>query len=219
MNGFARVYLFNIVATAGGVCVPLFIYAPVIAEALASPTAATVLAIRLLVMPWTGLCVGYAFAFGASLRGERRPGMLWAGVAANGGTCFLLGATIVTGAWGSWDTTVRWILFAAALASAVVGGTLLWYGLFFDRVFGSGDATSTAPAEKAAAATKASQPEAPPQPALTPLVQAEAPPAPAAGDAAGEAPTKPAGSGLLGRLRRGAKKPADEKSTDAGQAS
>lgn len=199
MNGLARVYLFNVLVTAGGVCAPLFLYPAVVAEALASPTEATILALRLLVMPWAGLCVGYAFAFGAALRGERRPGMLWAGVAANGGTCFLLGATIVTGAWAPWDAGVRWIMLAAAVVTAAITGALLWYGMLFDRVLGGRQAAPAAPASEPA-------PPAEAPPAKPPLVD----PAAASGAKAEASVTAPPGDGgkggktpggLLGRFR------------------
>lgn len=214
MSGLARVYLFNVLVTAGGVCAPLFLYPGVVAEALESPTDATVLALRLLVMPWAGLCVGYVFAFGAALRGERRPGMLWAGVAANGGTCFLLGATIVTGTWEPWDATVRWILLAASVVTAAITGALLWYGMLFDRVFGARPTpeapakepapTANAGAAAAPASAPAPAPAAPPTPAPVAETPAREPDA-----ASGEKPDEKAGRGLIGRLR-GRKKPSPQ---------
>lgn len=217
MNGLARVYLFNVLVTAGGLCAPFFLYPRVVAEALASPTEATVLVIRLLAVAWAGLCVGYAFAFGAALRGDRRPGMLWAGVAANGGTCFLLGATIVTGAWEPWDATVRWTLLAAAVVTAAITGALLWYGLLFDRVFGGRQATSAPTPAPAPAATPKVE-ATPPKPSLLdaaagPAARATATAEATAGAGApasdGKAKTKPKaekkGGSLLGRLRGGKK--------------
>ncbi|MEE4301418.1 MAG: hypothetical protein V2J24_18410, partial [Pseudomonadales bacterium] len=189
MKGLARVYLFTILVTAGGICAPFFLYAGLVAAALESSTQATILAIRLLAVAWAGLCVGYAFAFGAALRGERRPGMLWAGIVGNGGTCFLLGATIVTGAWEPWESSVRWILLAAAVLTASVTGALLWYGLLFDRVFG-GRPNSPTP-ERAASA-----PETAPTPSRV-AGSSPATPAPAAAPPAEAAEESAAGLGVL----------------------
>ena len=203
MHGLARVYLFAILVTAGAWCVPLFVATNVIAEALASPSEATRLLLRLLGSAWAALCIAYVFAVGAAFRGERRPGTLWAAVAANGGTCFFLAGTIVTGAWEPWPANVRWLLLAAAVLSAGITGALAWYGLLFDRVFGLGRGraagTDEAPGKDTAA------PPAPADTGAAARTEAVA----ASGATAGAA--KP---GLLGRLRRRGKAPADSSAGD-----
>ena len=85
--------------------------------------------VRMLGWAYLALCVGYYFALKASLHGKRLMGLIWVGMASNGGACLYLLYYGVIGSWSSWGGAVQFIAWGSVGATALITLGLYVYGV------------------------------------------------------------------------------------------
>lgn len=128
MRNLARVLLLKIAITAILWLVPLLFFPIALLEHLGYPAFPTSLFLRLLGMAYGALLVGYGFGLVAARRGQYPRSTVWSGIVSNGGAFLILSFGAFQGAWSTWGTPARLVLWASLAATGLISAGLIAFG-------------------------------------------------------------------------------------------
>ena len=129
MSNLSKVIILKISGTLILWCIPLILFPSRLLDAIEFPEQESYMFIRMLGWAYLSLCVGYAFALKASLKGERLMASIWVGVVSNGGAFLYLLYYGITGSWTDWGYFVKVVAWISVLATAFITIGLYLYGV------------------------------------------------------------------------------------------
>lgn len=123
------VLLFKIVVTALLWCGPLLVVPLRVLEQCGFPKGQSAILVQLLGMAYGALLVTYVFGLLAVQRGQQPLGVVWTGIASNGGACLLLSLAAARGAWAGWQAPARLYMWLSLACTGFITAGLLLAGV------------------------------------------------------------------------------------------